>query len=69
MTLVQSDPPSAYLSWRNEGHALALQPSGSGSRYEASYDDGLVSLWMKGTDVKFRFKSQPELDCKIEMPG
>jgi len=66
---VQSEPPSVYLEWKDNNHALALQPSGSGARYVASYDDGEVTLWTKGKSALLKPAKQKELSCNIEQPG
>ena len=68
-TFVQSEPPSVYLEWRANNHALALQPSGSGARYVASYDGGEVTLWTKGKSALLKPAKQKELSCSIEQPG
>jgi len=68
-TFVQSEPPSVYLEWKDNNHALALQPSGSGARYVASYDDGEVTLWTKGKSALLKPAKQKELSCNIEQPG
>ncbi|MGE3245563.1 MAG: MliC family protein, partial [Beijerinckiaceae bacterium] len=69
VTFVQSDPSAAYLQYRNQAHAVVLQPSGSGARYTASYEDGAVSMWTKGTEALLQLPKGPEMKCGIRQPG
>lgn len=69
LTFVGNAPKHAYLEWLNQSIITTLEPSGSGSRYTAHYDDGAFVFWIKGDAATFERPQQGTLNCRIAEPG
>jgi uncharacterized protein len=69
LTFISSDPPLAYLEWRNSSVVLELAPSGSGARYTRAESDGAWQLWIKGEAASFEMSDGRALACRFGETG
>ncbi len=69
LTFIGNTPKHAYLEWLDQSIITTLEPSGSGSRYTAHYDDGAFVFWIKGDVATFERPQQGTLNCRIAEPG
>lgn len=65
LIFVNVEPPLAYLTWDQLGHALTIAPSGSGARYTGKDAAGDYELWNKGNDATFTLPDGKQLACTI----
>ncbi|MCB2077912.1 MAG: MliC family protein [Novosphingobium sp.] len=68
-TFVNTDPGAVALQWLENSLALAHVPSGSGAKYEGTWNDQEASLFTQGDEAMLTLPGVSEKKCKIEEIG
>lgn len=68
-TFIQADPGVVFLQWLDRSLALVQVPSGSGAKYEGTWDGETATLFTKGEEAMFTPPGEAEMTCKIEEIG
>ncbi|TMV05492.1 DUF1311 domain-containing protein [Ruegeria sediminis] len=69
VTVVNADPSSLSIRWRDQWVTPVQVPSGSGARYQAELDGGLFEFWMKGDGAMLSLPGQGDFDCRRDEIG
>lgn len=68
-TFIQTDPGAVFLEWKDGSLALGHAPSGSGAKYEGTWDGKKSSLFTQGNEAMLTLPGQAERRCMIEEIG